>query len=257
MTSARGGGITSGDLLAAARNPHADPVPLLLTALDRGSDAIQAEALAFLEEMPSQKAAQSVARVLRACADDFLRCRAAEVLGIIGGPDARNALLGAVGDENALVRLCVAESLGLLDDDAPEITNALGVLVGDGDDGVRIFALESAGWRGDVSVLPSVRALGRQPPPVRVWVHFARHLLGGEAFDFADTLRLLRTGTMRTRTQAAKVLASVATPRTAKRIRRALGAALAREESAGMRETMERFARSAEETIREQEEANK
>lgn len=241
--------VTSEQLLRAVRNPGADPIPVLLAALDRGDANIQSEAMAFLEEMPSLRAVASLARVLQTSEDDLLRSRAVEVLGTIGGPDTRDVLLAWANDASDLVRLCVAEALGLLRDDAPEITKALCRLMNDEDGSVRNFALEAVGDRGDHAALPCVRNLPRQLPFTRVWVHDTLFRLGDAPFDYADTLRILRRGTNGARVQAAKVLSGVVTPATASRIRRALQAACERETTAGMRDAMQRFLRVVEEQI--------
>jgi hypothetical protein len=224
-------------LTSAVRDPRLDQAQVLLAALNSSDVIVRREARRYLAEVPTPTVFTSLCHTLKEGVEDDARWEAAEALGEMGDPAAIPALLASLTDPCEMVRLCVAEALGLCGRSDPRVPAALCCLLTDFDDGVRIFTLEALGDLGDATVLPAVRSRREcEPPAVRVWVYYALAQLGDEPFALTETLEVLRQGNMEERTQAAKVLAYMATPETAPRILRALETAHAREESAGMRE---------------------
>ena len=233
--------LDSAALAEAVRDPEHDPIPVLLQALNHPEETIRFEAIRYLSEMPTSRAVSALTTLLRDDSDD-VRGEAAEALGIVGDSSATAALLTAITDPCAMVRLCVAEALGIVGHGDKRVAPALCCLLTDPDYSVRIFTLEALGDLGDVSILPALRTIRFvELPAVRVWVYYALARLGDESFALPETLLVLRRGGRIARTQAAKVLAHMATPTTAPRIRRALENALTNETSTGMRECLERW----------------
>jgi len=128
--------------------PEAAPaVPELVAALRDPVDNVRLGAVHALSRVAPEAAVavSALADALRGDADSRVRAGAALALGhrVSGGEAARDALVAATRDPDALVRTAAVRALGR-DASSPEVSAALARALGDSDPGVRAEAARAA-----------------------------------------------------------------------------------------------------------------
>jgi aminopeptidase N len=134
------------------------PQDLLLMQLSEAPNAVaRIEAAAALVEKPSDSVIKALAKALGREKFWGVQQRIARALGKIGGPAARDVLIGALGTKHPKARRAVVEALGHFKDDAA-VAKALEKKAGQGDGSYYVEA-------------EVARALGRSRAPKAVqWI---------------------------------------------------------------------------------------
>ena len=173
-------------------DPVAVAVPALQAAVMDSAAAVRGQAAASLGRLRAAEAVPDLI-TLFADADETVRTRAAEAVGLAGADDPRTvpALAGLLADPSPAIRAAAAAALGGLRGRAVEAVPDLVGLLHDRDDEVRQAAADAV---GRIGVLPEPAAdalaagLASDDTVVRARTAEAVGAIGGAAADIAPAL---------------------------------------------------------------------
>jgi HEAT repeat protein len=192
---------------------HSEPraADAFIFSLEDEDRLVRVRGVLGLAKIKDERALEPLRQVLWHDSDSVVRSRAAQALGMIGGPDTYDELLSALQDPDPEVHYGAAEGLGRLGD--KRALSHLASALKDDDATMRYAAAQALGELGDAdAVEPLMEALRVSDDESRG--HVVRALMRFNDPRTVEPLILaLRTGDPYTRSAAAFALAKLKEPR--------------------------------------------